>query len=248
MLIITIRLMGNDMLCGWAVLAIHPMKVPVAVRPYIYNPPHEPFIEVLHEDEHILVLNKQSGLLSVPGKALEHRDCLETRVQQRYSAALQVHRLDRGTSGVFIMALTKEAQRFLQQGFQRRLTEKHYVAEVFGVIEDDEGTIDLPLYTDWPNRPMQKVDHDIGKPALTHWSVLQRGEKTTRVSLRPVTGRSHQLRVHLLELGYPIIGDEFYASDEALAMSDRLCLHAASLSLPHPQDKERVTFEAPCPF
>lgn len=218
------------------------------VRPYIYKPPRDPWIDVLHEDEHILVLNKQSGLLSVPGKAEEHRDCLETRVQERYPEALQVHRLDRGTSGIFIMARTREAQSFLQRGFQRRLTEKHYVAEVFGVIEADDGTIDLPLYTDWPNRPMQKVDYEIGKPALTHWKVLQRGERSTRVSLRPITGRSHQLRVHLMELGYPILGDEFYAGDEALAMSDRLCLHAESLSLPHPRDKERVTFEAPCLF
>lgn len=194
------------------------------------------------------MLNKQSGLLSVPGKAEEHRDCLETRVQERYPRALQVHRLDRGTSGIFVMALTREAQSFLQRGFQRRLTEKHYVAEVFGVIEDDEGSIDLPLMTDWPNRPMQKVDFESGKPALTHWEVLDRDERTTRVSLRPVTGRSHQLRVHMLELGYPILGDDFYAPDEALAMSDRLCLHAESLSLPHPRDKERVTYKAPCPF
>ena len=218
------------------------------VRPYIYNPPREPWTDVLHEDEHLLVLNKQSGLLSVPGKAEEHRDCLETRVQERYPEALQVHRLDRGTSGIFIMARTREAQSFLQRGFQRRLTEKHYVAEVFGIIEADDGTVDLPLHTDWPNRPMQKVDFEIGKPALTHWKVLERGEGTTRVSLRPVTGRSHQLRVHMLELGHPILGDDFYASDEALAMSDRLCLHAESLSFPHPRDKERVTFKAPCLF
>lgn len=218
------------------------------VRPYIYKPPLEPFIDVLHEDEHILVLNKQSGLLSVPGKAEEHKDCLETRAQERYPSALQVHRLDRGTSGVFIMALTSEAQRFVQQGFQRRLTEKHYVAEVFGVIEKDEGSIDLPLITDWPNRPMQKVDFERGKPSLTHWKVLERGERTTRVSLNPVTGRSHQLRVHLLELGFPIIGDDFYAPDEALALSSRLHLHAESLSLPHPKDRELVTFKAPCPF
>lgn len=218
------------------------------VRPYIYNPPLEPFIDVLHEDEHILVLNKQSGLLSVPGKAEEHKDCLESRVQERYPSALQVHRLDRGTSGVFIMALTSEAQRFVQQGFQRRLTQKHYVAEVFGVIEEDEGSIDLPLITDWPNRPMQMVDFERGKPSLTHWKVLERGERTTRVSLKPVTGRSHQLRVHLLELGFPIVGDDFYAPDEALALSSRLHLHAESLSLPHPKDRQMVTFKAPCPF
>jgi tRNA pseudouridine32 synthase/23S rRNA pseudouridine746 synthase len=208
----------------------------------------EPFIDVLHEDEHLVVLNKQSGLLSVPGKAPEHKDCLETRVQDRYPSALQVHRLDRGTSGVFIMALTSEAQNFLQRGFERRLTEKHYVAEVFGVIKEDEGTVDLPLMTDWPNRPMQKVDHENGRAALTHWNVIERGRQTTRVALRPVTGRSHQLRVHLLELGYPIVGDDFYAPDEVLALSDRLHLHAESLTLPHPKDKERVTFSTPCPF
>lgn len=218
------------------------------VRPFIYQPPQDPWIDVIHEDAHILVLNKQSGLLSVPGKAEEHRDCLETRVRERYPEALQVHRLDRGTSGVFLMARTSEAQSFLHRGFERRLTEKRYVAEVFGIIEEDEGTIDLPLITDWPNRPLQKVDFDIGKPALTHWKVLQRGEVTTRLSLRPVTGRSHQLRVHLIELGYPIIGDDFYAPDEALALSERLHLHATSLSFPHPKDRERVTFEAPCPF
>lgn len=118
--------------------------VALPVRPYIYQPPQDPWIDLIHEDDHILVLNKQSGLLSVPGKAEEHRDCLEARVQGRYPEALQVHRLDRGTSGVFIMARTSEAQRFLHRGFERRLTEKRYIAEVFGIIEDDEGTVELP--------------------------------------------------------------------------------------------------------
>jgi tRNA pseudouridine32 synthase / 23S rRNA pseudouridine746 synthase len=194
------------------------------------------------------VLNKQSGLLSVPGKALEHSDCLETRVKETYPEALQVHRLDRGTSGIFIMAKNPEAQRYLNNGFARRKAQKRYIALVFGIVKDDSGVIDLPLITDWPNRPMQKVCCETGKPSLTHWQVLERKERTTLMDLRPETGRSHQLRVHMRELGYPIVGDNFYAEGEALVMSPRLNLHAQSLSVLHPKNGERVSFEVDCIF
>lgn len=216
--------------------------------PFEYKPPMEPYIDVLFEDGDILVLNKQSGLLSVPGKRPEHFDCLETRVQESYPEALQVHRLDRGTSGVFIMARNPDAQRYLNNGFARRKTKKHYVAEVFGHVEGEEGTIDLPLIADWPNRPMQMVDFEVGKPSLTHWRVAERKSETTLMDLKPETGRSHQLRVHMRELGHPIIGDDFYATGQALAMSPRLNLHAKSLSVLHPATGERVSFDTETPF
>lgn len=216
--------------------------------PFVYNPPLEPYIDVLFEDEQILVLNKQSGLLSVPGKRPEHFDCLETRVKETYPEALQVHRLDRGTSGVFIMARNPDAQRYLNNGFARRKMEKHYVAEVYGHVEAEEGTIDLPLIADWPNRPMQMVDHERGKPSLTHWRVAKRKARTTIMDLKPETGRSHQLRVHMRELGHSIIGDDFYAKGEALEMSARLNLHAKSLSALHPGTGERVFFDTETPF
>ena len=208
----------------------------------------EPYIDVLFEDDHILVLNKQSGLLSVPGKRPEHFDCLERRVQETYPEALQVHRLDRGTSGIFIMARNPDAQRYLNNGFARRKSEKHYVAEVFGHVAEEEGEIDLPLIADWPNRPMQMVDFERGKPSQTSWRVAERREKTTLMDLYPRTGRSHQLRVHMRELGHPIIGDDFYAEGEALAMSPRLNLHARSLSVLHPATGERVAFEVDSEF
>lgn len=216
--------------------------------PFDYKPPLEPYIDLLYKDDHILVFNKQSGLLSVTGKRPEHFDCLEARVQETYPEALLVHRLDRGTSGVFLMARTKEAQKYINIGFARRFTKKHYVAEVFGHPEEEEGEIDLPLIADWPRRPMQKVDFENGKPCLTRWRVAERRAVTALMDLYPETGRSHQLRVHMKELGHPIIGDDFYAKGEAFAMAPRLHLHAKSLTFFHPESREPVTFEAPQPF
>jgi tRNA pseudouridine32 synthase/23S rRNA pseudouridine746 synthase len=157
------------------------------------------------------------------------------------------------TSGLMIMALNKPAHVAISRQFEQRKTKKTYLARVFGLIELNEGSVDLPLICDWPNRPKQKVDHENGKQSLTHYRVLSQtdivGEQaSTLVELTPVTGRSHQLRVHMLALGHPILGDRLYASKEALAMKNRLQLHALNLSFFHPSTEQAMTFNAPCPF
>jgi tRNA pseudouridine32 synthase/23S rRNA pseudouridine746 synthase len=160
---------------------------------------------------------------------------------------LLVHRLDCDTSGVMVFALTKAAQGHLGQQFERRVARKTYLARLWGELHPDSGRVDLPLCADWPNRPRQMVSHDHGRPAQTDWEVLSRGGGETRVRLRPLTGRSHQLRVHMAELGHPILGDPIYATGPARAFP-RLMLHAETLSLRHPQGGEWVTFSSPCPF
>ena len=179
-----------------------------------YDPPTEP-IKVLHEDHEIVVVDKPSGLLSVPGKGEHLADCLLSRVQEAYPMALLVHRLDRDTSGVMIFALSPHAQRHLGLQFEKRQVKKTYVARVWGRLEPRKGTVDLPLIVDWPNRPKQMVCHETGKAAVTDWRVQRYGDEETRVRLMPKTGRSHQLRVHMLALGHPILGDPFYAEGAA---------------------------------
>lgn len=212
----------------------------------VYNPPSDP-LEVLHEDAHIILVNKPSGLLSVPGKGEHLADCLISRLQAVFPTALLVHRLDRDTSGVMVFAQTPAAQRHLGLQFEKRMTKKTYVARVFGDVEGDEGTVDLPLIVDWPNRPKQMVDHENGKPAVTDWKVIKRGNNETRMRLMPMTGRSHQLRVHMLALGHPILGDPFYAEGAALEFS-RLMLHSEELKLKHPEDGRGLKFRAKAPF
>ncbi len=190
---------------------------------------------VLYQDEHIMVVNKPSGLLSVPGRALEHRDSVMARIQDDYPTAESVHRLDMATSGVLIVALTKAAERELKRQFREREPKKSYIACVWGHLALDEGLVDLPLICDWPNRPKQKVCAETGKAAQTQYQVLARyADGTTRVLLMPITGRSHQLRVHMLALGHPILGDGFYAHPEAKASAPRLLLHAQELAITHP--------------
>lgn len=217
-----------------------------------YEPPQHPFIDVLHVDSDLLVLNKQSGLLSVPGKHPQHGDCLEARAAATYDDTFLVHRLDMETSGVFIMARNKKAQGHLGQQFANRQTTKTYIARVAGELTKSSGTIDLPLVCDWPNRPKQMVNHEKGKKAVTHWRVL--GVETmnditaTRVELTPETGRSHQLRVHMLALGHVILGDRLYGTPQTQNCVDRLQLHAYRLRVTHPASGEEFTFEAPLPF
>lgn len=221
----------------------------VMQKNFQYRPPAEPWLEVMHQDDDILVLNKQSGLLSVKGKDPDHADCLEARAVGDFPSATVVHRLDLDTSGVMIMALNMDAHRFLSRGFQDRKTDKTYYARVLGHPVVDSGTVDLPLKCDWPNRPKQKVDFDEGRSALTHWFVETRHDDgTTLMRLKPVTGRSHQLRVHMLEIGHPILGDRFYGQGGALDRANRLMLHAADINFYHPRTNERVTFAAPTPF
>ena len=202
---------------------------------------------VLYIDDHMLVAEKPAGLLSVPGRLPENKDCLITRLQADYPDALTVHRLDMATSGLMVFARGAEAHRTLSKAFADRQVSKRYIAVAAGRLER-QGEVDLPLITDWPNRPRQKIDHEIGKPSLTRWRVLEAGESTTRVELEPVTGRSHQLRVHMMAIGHPILGDVFYAPADIEALSPRLLLHADRLSLPHPVSGEAMDFRSPAPF
>ena len=213
-----------------------------------YAPPMRPYLNIVFKDEHLLVLNKPSGLLTVPGKALEHKDSLERRVQRVYPTAKIVHRLDMATSGLLVMALDKDTHRQLSKQFELRQTRKTYIARVYGEVSGERGSVDLPLICDWPNRPKQMVCQQRGKPSLTHWRVLERNDNSTRMELTPVTGRSHQLRVHMLSLGHPILGDRLYAHSDALAMAQRLQLHAQTLGFTHPVTELPLELSAPVPF
>ncbi|WP_462176401.1 bifunctional tRNA pseudouridine(32) synthase/23S rRNA pseudouridine(746) synthase RluA [Pseudoalteromonas gelatinilytica] len=209
-----------------------------------YNPPMTPYLSIVYQDDDLLIVNKPSGLLTVPGKDPKHADCLIARVNRVFPTAKIVHRLDMATSGIICLAMHKEAHRNLSIQFQDRKTAKRYIARVFGKLEQQTGSVNLPLICDWPNRPKQMVDHDNGKPSLTHFKVLEREQNATRIELTPITGRSHQLRVHMLSLGHPILGDKLYAHPEAFAMAPRLQLHAEMLTLAHPVSGETLIFEA----
>lgn len=213
----------------------------------IYHPPLEPYVSILHRDEGFLVLDKPSGLLSVPGRHPALADSLATRVQKQFPQAQMINRLDKDTSGLVLMSLNRKAHAAIASQFEGRTTQKSYVAVVWGHIEEDEGLIDLPLAIDPDNKPRHRVDRDHGKPAQTRWQVLDRDERTTRLRLCPLTGRTHQLRVHMKAQGHVILGDEFYAEGEALTAADRLLLHAEELAFRHP-DGSALTFTAPCPF
>ncbi len=213
-----------------------------------YFPPMEPYLDVLHVDDDILVVNKQSGLLSVPGKDPSLWDCVEYRARQTWPTAGMCHRLDKDTSGVLVLALNKPAHGRIGSQFEHRKTTKSYIARVAGIIEGDSGLIDLPLATDWLNKPRQRVDHDHGRSAQTEWHVIEREVSATRVRLIPLTGRTHQLRVHMKAIGHVILGDAFYADGEALAAADRLQLHAAELGFTHPTTGVFTTYVAPTPF
>lgn len=220
---------------------------------FIYQPPMSPYLDIIYQDDDIVVLNKPSGLLTVPGRLPEHQDCLQNRVIKVLPTATVVHRLDMATSGIILMALNKPAHVEISRQFEKRLTKKRYIARVFGKVAEQTGSVELPLICDWPNRPKQKVDFEHGKKALTHYEVLDYhddidGQKTTLVELTPVTGRSHQLRVHMLAIGHPILGDRLYAHEKALTVSNRLQLHAQMLAIAHPVTKQQLTFSKACPF
>jgi tRNA pseudouridine32 synthase/23S rRNA pseudouridine746 synthase len=205
-----------------------------------------PDIALHHIDDALLVAEKPAGLLSVPGRLPENQDCLVSRLQARHADVLTVHRLDQVTSGLMLYARGREVQAALSTQFEQRRVGKRYEAVVEGMIEDDGGEIALPLVCDWPNRPKQKVDHAHGKPALTRWRVLAResAARRTRVELEPVTGRSHQLRLHMASLGHPIVGDVLYGA----APAARVHLHACRLAFVHPLTGEAMAFASPCPF
>jgi len=214
-------------------------------RDFIYDPPQEP-LTYLYTDDDLIIVEKPSGLLSVPGKT--EPDCLEARIRTDYPESLTIHRLDMATSGVMVFARNANAQRHIGLQFEKRLTEKAYIARVWGHIEQESGDINLPLITDWPNRPRQMVCHERGKPSLTNWVALERGNDATRLALYPKTGRSHQLRVHMLAIGHPILGDRLYADEAAFSAAPRLLLHAHKLKLRKPTGGEWAEFESTCPF
>jgi tRNA pseudouridine32 synthase/23S rRNA pseudouridine746 synthase len=215
--------------------------------PALLNLADEPPADValLHADAHLLLFDKPSGLLTVPAKPPGPADCLEARVRAAFPEALLVHRLDRDTSGVVVFARTRLAQRHLNWQFERRQVAKGYVARVAGAVAGEAGRIELPLIADWPNRPLQMVCFERGKPSVTEWWVLAREAGATRLALRPLTGRSHQLRVHLLAIGHPILGDPFYGD---AGSADRLQLHAERLGFRHPDGGAWVEFAAEVPF
>lgn len=215
---------------------------------FVYDPPQKPYLNLIYKDNDLLVLNKPSGLLSVAGKLPIHRDSLQTRVQRVFPTASVVHRLDMSTSGLMIMALHKESHRRISRQFQDRKVSKRYLARVFGHPTEREGSVDLPMICDWPNRPKQKVDLALGKPSLTHWRVIRQFKDHSLVELEPITGRSHQLRVHMQSIGHPILGDKFYAHEHAFGMSTRLDLHAANIRFTHPMNQQDMEFHIPIEF
>ncbi|MCG6111193.1 MAG: pseudouridine synthase [Paracoccus sp.] len=213
---------------------------------FVYAPPGDAPV-VVHADDQVLVVDKQAGLLSVPGRGEDRADCLIARLRGAFPTVRLVHRLDLDTSGVMVFALTPHAQRHLSKQFEERQTKKVYVARLSGLLEPAQGRVNLPLIVDWPNRPRQKVDHAEGRPAQTDWRVVRANDAETRVRLMPVTGRSHQLRVHMASLGHPILGDPLYAAGQAAA-HPRLMLHAESLRFRHPDSGVQMGFSAPVPF
>lgn len=215
-------------------------------------------LHLVHEDDALIVLDKPSGLLAVPGRGPDKQDCLSARAQARWPDALIVHRLDMATSGLVVMARGLAMQRALSLAFEKRRVHKRYTAVVAGALANPDAdnawqTIDLPLMIDWMNRPRSIVHHGMGKPSLTRWRLAAddqgaHGDIGTRLELEPVTGRTHQLRVHLQAIGHPIVGDPLYASEAQRAMAGRLLLHAGWLALPHPVGGDTLELHSPCPF
>lgn len=204
-----------------------------------------PLPKILFIDEQIIVINKPSGLLSVPG--LYNKDCAVSRLEKEYGELFIIHRLDQDTSGIMVYARNKKALTFIQQQFEKQKTRKVYECLVIGKLRGTRGCVNLPICVDWPNRPLQKISHTDGRYALTRWKRLEQTEDQTRVELYPQTGRSHQLRIHMLNLGHAIVGDPFYAPESAKE-NDRLMLHARELDFNHPITEERMKFKLAAPF
>ena len=211
--------------------------------------PNSPPLDLIYQDDYILILNKPAGLLSVPGRGADKTDSLATRVQQQFADARIVHRLDRDTSGLLVMARGVEMHRLLSMAFAAREVSKRYVARVSGKLTETEGEINLPIIVDWPNRPKQHVNYATGKPSLTRYTLLSDDDasNTSLLELEPVTGRTHQLRVHLSEIGHPILGDTLYGGAVANA-AERLLLHARLLRFTHPLSNAPLQFICEPPF
>lgn len=221
------------------------------MRHYIAPPCHEP-LSICYQDTDIIVVEKPSGLLSVPGRLKENSDSVQTRLEKMKLTPTIVHRLDMATSGLMVVALNKEGARQLNEQFRLRSVGKKYEAVCLGRLAEQSGEIDLPIMVDWPNRPKQKIDHENGKSSLTRYYVMSQEQvnetDVNRVELEPITGRSHQLRIHLFAIGHPILGCKFYQRENSLSMAPRLLLHAKQLSFQHPTDSKTMTFESVVPF
>lgn len=214
-----------------------------------YDPPKDPYLDVIYHDDHLLVVNKPSGLLSVSGSQPQFYDSAMSRVAEKYGFCEPAHRLDMATSGLIAFAMSKLADRELKRQFRERTPKKHYEALVLGHVKQDRGIVDLPMICDWENRPRQRICFQLGKKAETELEVVERlPNNATRVKLTPITGRSHQLRLHMQALGHPILGDKFYAPPQAKTFVNRLCLHAAFLAINHPKTGERIEFNSAVPF
>jgi len=214
-----------------------------------YNPPLNDGLEVLYLDEYLIIVNKPPGLLSVPGRGIEKSDCLLSRVKIEYPNADIVHRLDMPTSGIIIFSLQTDIQKSLSKLFEKRSINKLYIAKVYGELECSSGIINLPLITDWPNRPKQKVDFMNGKLSKTNYELISTdANSNSLVKLLPITGRSHQLRVHMAALGNPILGDTLYGNDECCEASTRLLLHAENISFIHPVTNIEININCPADF
>ena len=211
---------------------------------FIYSPPQTSLNKV-YQDNDLIVVEKPSGLLSTPGRLPEHRDSVLTRCQEEFSRIQLVHRLDMATSGLLILAMNKVAERSLKNQFSNRTVKKVYFAEVNGVMQNNFGQINEPLICDWPNRPKQKICYEYGKPSITNFEVIKRFDKTSLVKLTPITGRSHQLRVHMMSIGHPILGDRFYSQDQN---AQDMHLHAFSLDFCHPLTQKKIKVVSSCPF
>jgi len=214
-------------------------------RGFTYSPPKSP-VSYIYVDQDIIIAEKPSGLLSVPGKT--ETDCMEARVRTDYPEALIIHRLDMATSGLMVFAHNKNAQRHIGLQFEKRFIQKEYLARVWGLIKLNTFNIDLPVRTDWKNRPLQIVCYEKGKSASTKVEMISHENNTSYLSLKPLTGRTHQLRVHLNSIGHPILGDRLYAHDPAFLLADRLMLHATKIKLMKPVDGQWIEFNSSCPF
>lgn len=224
-------------------------QVKQTAQDYIVPPcPRE--VDILYQDDYLLLVHKPDLLLSVPGKLPQNKDCMITRIQRAFPSATVVHRLDLDTSGIMLVPLCREAHSVISRHFQERRIYKSYIAEVFGLVSQDHGEIDLPIACDWQNRPRQKICHARGKQALTRYEVIARfpQRNTSRLLLKPLTGRSHQLRIHLATIGHPILGCDLYAHDDALNMAPRLLLHAQELGFRHPVTGEDMLVKCPVEF
>ena len=216
---------------------------------FSYNPPTTPWLDILYQDKDLLVLNKPSGLLTNPGRGEHLADCLLSRAQQQFPLAQLVHRLDMATSGLLMFAKHRDAEVAVSKMFQARTVKKYYVALVQGQIQA-EGSVDVPLITDWENRPRQMVHFELGKHAKTLFQRMQYDAETdqSRVRLEPVTGRSHQLRVHMMHIGHPIMGDKLYHPEPAQFDLKRMALHAAYLAFQHPLQDKHLEIQSKIPF